>query len=125
MSALIAGGPPGRITERAIDGTLELVLPEPVLAELRRVLSVKLGWSEEAVSGVLLSLIELADSVAPLPDAVDAVSGDPDDDIILAAAVGPSVEALVTGDREHLLPLREHRGMRILTPQALLKELAQ
>jgi predicted nucleic acid-binding protein len=125
VSALIAGGPPGRIIERAIDGTLELVLPEPVLAELRRVLSVKLGWSEEAVSGVLLFLTELADSVAPLPDAVDAVSGDPDDDIILAATVGASVEALVTGDREHLLPLREHRGMRILTPQALLKELAQ
>ena len=31
---------------------------------------------------------------------------------------------VVSGDRRHLLPIREHRGIRILTPQALLAELA-
>lgn len=30
---------------------------------------------------------------------------------------------LVSGDRRHLLPVVEHHGVRILTPQTLLAEL--
>jgi hypothetical protein len=34
------------------------------------------------------------------------------------------IDVLVSGDRPHLLPVGEHRGIRIITPQALLAELA-
>jgi uncharacterized protein len=51
------------------------------------------------------------------------VSGDPDDDLILAAALDAGADVLVSGDRRHLLPLGEHEGMRIVTSQALLAEL--
>jgi predicted nucleic acid-binding protein len=51
------------------------------------------------------------------------VTGDPGDDLILACAVQAGVDAVVSGDRRHLLPVGEHRGVRIVTPQALLAEL--
>lgn len=35
----------------------------------------------------------------------------------------PGVEVLVSGDHKHLLPLGAHRGVPVLTPQALLAEL--
>src|SRR5207302_306942 len=38
-----------------------------------------------------------------------------------AAAAGADV--LATGDRKHLLPVGEHRSVRLLTPQAVLAEL--
>jgi len=38
--------------------------------------------------------------------------------------VAAGVDVLVSGDRRHLLPVGEHQGIRILTPQALLAELA-
>jgi predicted nucleic acid-binding protein len=47
VSALIADGPASRLLEEAIDGRIELLLPELVLAELNRVLREKLGFDEE------------------------------------------------------------------------------
>jgi uncharacterized protein len=125
VSAFIAGGPPSRVIEAAIDGRIELVLATPVIGELERVLTAKLGHELERVRANSSFLIGLAaEHVDPPAQSPAAVTGDPDDDLILACAVSAGVGVLVSGDRRHLLPVGEHRGIRILTPQALLAELA-
>jgi uncharacterized protein len=125
VSAFIAGGPPSRIIEEAIDGRVELVLATPVLTELERVLTVKLGFEPERVRDIRTLLTELVHEVIDAPaDAPEALTGDPADDTILACAIDAGIKTLVSGDRRHLLPLGEHRGTRIVTPQALLAELA-
>lgn len=125
VSAFIAGGPPSRVIEAAIDGRLELVLADPVLGELERVLTVKLGFEPERVRELRTLLIDLASERVDAPaQAPEAITGDPDDDVILARAVAAGVQLVVSGDRRHLLPVGEHRGIRIVTPQALLAELA-
>jgi uncharacterized protein len=53
----------------------------------------------------------------------EPLTGDPADDVILACAVRAGVDALVSGDRRRLLPIGEHRGVRVVTPQKLLAEL--
>lgn len=69
-------------------------------------------------------LVEIAVETIPLrQQPAEPVTGDPDDDIILACAVEAGVEILVSGDRRHMLPVGSHRGVRIITPQALLAEL--
>jgi len=124
VSAFVAAGPPSRIVEEAIDGRLELVLPEPVIDELRRILTVKLGFDPQRWREVETFLRDLAVETVPARGVgAENVSGDPADDLILACAVAAGVQVLVSGDRKHLLPLGEHRGVRILTPQALLAEL--
>ena len=123
LSALIAEGPPSRVLEQAIDGRIELLVPEPVLAELQRVLISKLGFAEPAARTARDTIRGLAVECPPAAERVDEVSGDPADDAILASAVEAAADVLVTGDRKHLLPLREHGGVRIMTPQALLSEL--
>lgn len=101
-----------------------MVLPRPVIVELERILTGKLGFEADrwhAVEQLLVDLaVELVDAPVSRPE---AISGDPDDDLILACVVEAEVEVLVSGDRRHLLPLGEHRGVRILTPQALLAEI--
>jgi uncharacterized protein len=125
VSAFIAAGPPSRIIEKAIDGDLELVLLEPVIVELERVLRLKLGFEEGRWLEADALLKEIAVATVPVPqDPPEEVSGDGDDDLILTCACTADISALVSGDRKHLLPLGEHRGIRILTPQALLAELA-
>jgi len=100
------------------------VLPRPVLVELERILTGKLGFEPRRWEGARQLLVDLAaETVAAPADPPEALSGDPDDDLILACAVAARVEVLVSGDRRHLLPLGEHRGVRIITPQALLAEL--
>jgi uncharacterized protein len=125
VSAFIAAGPPSRIVEAAIDGRIELALADPVLDELNRVLSTKLRFEPERVHDIVALLSELACvCVAAPPETPPAITGDPDDDLVLACALEEDVQILVSGDRKHLLPVGEHRGIRILTPQALLADLA-
>lgn len=123
VSALIADGPPSRLLEEAIDGRVELVLPDLVLDELRRVLSEKLGFGEERSDAARELLTGLATSRPQRPRSPEAITGDPVDDAILACAVEAGVDVLATGDRKHLLPIVQHHGVRLLTPQATLAEL--
>lgn len=51
--------------------------------------------------------------IAPLP--VVTRSPDPNDDFLLALAESGHADYLVTGDKAGLLPLRTHRGARIVT----------
>ena len=120
---MIADGPPSRLLEEAIDGRIEFVVPELVLAELERVLTKKLGFSAEQVVAVRALLRQVATEEPAPAAAVAALTGDPADDAILACAVEAGVDVLATGDRKHLLPIGAHRGVRLLTPQALLAEL--
>lgn len=126
VSAFIAGGPPSRMIEEAIDGRIELVLATPVLAELERVLTVKLRFGPERVREVKTLLTDLAQEILDTPiDAPEPVTGDPDDDLILACAIHAELKTIVSGDRRHLLPVSEHRSVRIVSPQALLAGLGE
>jgi len=94
------------------------------MVELERILTGKLGFEAERWREVEELLIDLAAELIPMPDtSPEAVTGDPDDDLILACAIQAGVDLLVSGDRRHLLPVGEHRGVRVVTPQALLAEL--
>lgn len=124
VSAFIASGPPSRVLDETIDGRIELVLATPVLAELERVLTVKLNFEPKRAREIKTLLTDLAHEVLQAPASMpESVTGDPDDDLILACAVSAGIPTLVSGDRKHLLPIGEHRGTRIITPQALLAEL--
>jgi PIN domain len=94
------------------------------MVELERILTGKLGFEPERWRAVEDLLVDLAADLAPGPSSPpEAVTGDPADDLILACAIEVEVNVLVSGDRRHLLPVGEHRGVRVITPQALLAEL--
>ncbi len=125
VSAFIAGGPPSRVIEASIDGRIELVLADPVIHELERVLTLKLGFEPKRLHDITALLIDISVARVDAPaQPVEAITGDPDDDIVLACGVSAGMQIIVSGDRRHMLPVREHRGIRIVSPQALLAELA-
>lgn len=125
VSAFIAGGPPSRVIEASIDGRIELVLADPVIDELERVLTLKLGFEPERVRDITALLIDISVARIDAPtQPVEAITGDPDDDVVLACGVNAGVQIIVSGDRRHMLPVREHRGIHIISPQTLLSELA-
>jgi predicted nucleic acid-binding protein len=112
------------VIEEAVNARLELVLARPVMVELERILTSKLGFGQKRWQRAEELFLGLASEPIVVPESPpEAVSGDRDDDLILACAAQAGVDALVSGDRRHLLPLGEHRGVRIITPQALLAEL--
>lgn len=121
---MIADGPPRRVLETIADGAVELVLAEPVRAQLHRILSAKLALDDASIEAIFGLLDELAPEPPTVPGRVEAVSGDPDDDRILAAAIAAGAKILISGDRKHLLPLGQHRSIRIIRPQEFLAEKA-
>lgn len=113
ISAILFRGLPRSLLGRAIRGELDLVMSPVLLDELERILTDRFQVPSELARLARSELEILADVV--VPDDVPAISRDPDDDQVLAAAVVGDVEAIVTGDRD-LLVLETHRGIAILTP---------
>ena len=69
------------------------------------------------------ALTESADLVFPAERATGATL-DPGDQMVLECALAAEAECIVSGDKKHLLPLREFRGVRIMNPSDFLRRLA-
>jgi hypothetical protein len=52
---------------------------------------------------------------------IEAIADKGSDNRVLECAVAGQVDAIVTGDRKHLLPLRRYAGIPILSPTAFLE----
>jgi predicted nucleic acid-binding protein len=75
--------------------------------------------------GFLAWLVDSAVMVAGDLPQINAVRADPSDDVYLATALAGAAPFLVTGDRRHLLTLREFAGVRIVTPRQFLAALGE
>jgi uncharacterized protein len=93
----------------------ELIVSEPLLAEIRRVLKAKLGAPPEVIAEVvsLLGQDTIAAEALPL---FDLPLKDPADLAIVSSALHGGADVLVTGDKE-LLNLKRVRTLQILTPR--------
>lgn len=93
----------------------ELVLGEPVVAELRRVLREKIKLPKAHLDRIEEFLRE--HEIAPRPRKAAAISiRDASDRWILATAIAAKVDVLVTGDRD-LLDVTKESPVKIRTPR--------
>ena len=76
-------------------------------------------------AGFLAWLVDSAVMVSGDLPQINAVRADPSDDVYLATALAGAAPFLVTGDRRHLLALREFAGVRIVTPRQFLAVLGK
>jgi putative PIN family toxin of toxin-antitoxin system len=126
-AAVRADGPPGQIIERFLrDAAFEIVVSQAIVDEVLRALTypkvrkhIRPGldpelWFED--------IIVLAQFVSGEYEAA-GVSDDPDDDKYVAAAVEGRAGFVVTGDPD-LLAVKEHEGIRIVSPRAFLNFLS-
>jgi putative PIN family toxin of toxin-antitoxin system len=116
-------GPPGQIIERFLrDAAFEIVLSTEIVEEvlqalaypkIRKAVRAKVDpdlWFED-----ILVLSHFISGEYNTP----GVSDDPDDDKYIAAAVEGRAAFVVSGDPD-LLNVREHEGVRLLTPRQFL-----
>lgn len=72
----------------------------------------------------LEALAESAEMVFPI-DRARGATPDPDDEMVLECALAAESDYLVTGDKKHLLKLREYEGIKIVSCADLLDRLAR
>jgi len=127
VSGLIWGRGPGRLIDASAAGNVQIISSLPLLDELHHVLLRKKFAAQLTEQGV--SAADLFEGYAALVQIVvpvligPVILADPDDDIVLATAVGGGAEIIVSGDT-HLLGIGEFRGISIVTPAAAVSRLA-
>ena len=108
---------PGKIVAAWRSAQFELVLSEPLLDEIGRVLSyprihARLGWGKDEIANFLLLLRFKAD-VVDIAREKGRRTRDPGDDPVLATLLASGADCLVSGDGD-LLALRDRYP--VLTP---------
>jgi uncharacterized protein len=116
-------GPPGRVLELAFrESAFEIVMSPAIIDEVLHALAYP-KVRKHVRSGIdpgswFENIVALADLVAGRYQ-LHGVSLDPDDDKYVAAAVEGGAAFVVTGDPD-LLHIKQHAGVRIVTPRAFL-----
>lgn len=111
VSALQFGGKPKQLLDLAVDGLIDLVTSEAILAETVRVLRDKFYRTPEWLAEADQQLRVIARLVEPT-EGLQVIEADPTDDRILECAVAAAADVLVSGDT-HLLSVGSFRGILI------------
>jgi uncharacterized protein len=126
ISAMLnpAGGP-AAVAERVGDA-FDLVWSLAIVAECHRAANYRKLRNRFRVDDPHLFIDKLADAAimitAELPR-LGIIPADTTDEIYLSTALAGAATWVVTGDRRHLLPLRQFAGVRIVPPAVFLAEL--
>ncbi|MCL4552143.1 MAG: putative toxin-antitoxin system toxin component, PIN family [Candidatus Marsarchaeota archaeon] len=129
VSAIIAPqGTPRQVLAAWEHQLFSSITSDGIIAEVQeklrdREIGGSYGVTAEDIRWVSALLRTQAEIAAVAFHEVIQVTGDPEDDYVLATAVLGKADYLVTGDRG-LLALKEHRGVEILNPRAFLNLLA-
>lgn len=126
VSGLLWRGPARRMLDAARDDIIELFTSAVLLDELENVLSrekfvKRLEAANVTAHELVLGYAALA-TVIEVEPIEPVVLADTDDDAVLACALAGQCEVITSGD-SHLLDLKRHQSIRILTAAGLLTEL--
>ena len=114
-------GNPRKIFEDCLFGKHNLIESPDLLREFLKVIKrPKFSFIyEEEIQTFVLNLLQMSELVEP-KNKIGIIKIDPSDNIVLECAVEGKADYIISGD-EHLLKLKEFRGIRIVTAAEFLK----
>ena len=122
ISAILFGGGPGKLIDFWKKGHITPLITEEIMVEYIRVLAYpKFELSQEEINYIIHQ------EILPFFKVVKSVSGpaiienDPADDKFIQCAEAGNAKIIISGDR-HLLALKSHHGIKILTPNLFLQK---
>lgn len=124
VSALITRGKPRALLRKIINKKLTLVISNRIIQEFKIVMKrpkFQRYVDSSDIDEFLMRLIKISELIEVKSD-FNIVKGDPTDDIILNCACDGKVDYIVSGD-EHLLALKNFKGIKIVTAGEILKNI--
>ncbi len=106
-----------------VQGRCVAVVSAALLAEYHETIEeLRLDYPGHKCVGWAEGLTESAELVFPVERASGATA-DPDDEMILECALAAEADFIVSGDKKHLLLLRQFRGIPIVSPAEFLRHM--
>ena len=119
VSGLTFKGQPREVLDLAWKGEIEVYISPFILKELTGTLKNDFGWSNEQIRHTIQRIKSKTILIRPKIK-VSVVKEKDDDNRILECAIDGKVWYLISGDKKHLLPLKQYQGIRILSPAQFL-----
>lgn len=120
FSAVGWSGKPRECLQLARSGVVQGLICQPIVDEIREKLVLKMGFSAEQALELIEELRAFLEHV-DVSGELQGICADPDDDAILECALQGRATHIVTGDAKHLLPMRQFRGVKIVSPAEFLQ----
>jgi predicted nucleic acid-binding protein len=104
-------------------GRCEAVVSPALLAEYHETIEeLRLDYPRREPVEWVEPLTQSAELIFPTERATGATP-DPGDEMVLECALAAEADYIVSGDKKHLLSLREFHGIRIVSPSDFLRRL--
>lgn len=121
ISGMVWGGIPYDCIELAMTDRVEGVTCTEILTEFNNKLTTKLEYSQFRTSRIVTRLLGFLRMVK-ITNQLEVITTDPDDNKVIECALVHGATHIVTGDRKHLLPLRNYQGIFIVTAADFLEQ---
>lgn len=122
ISALLFGGNCRYLLEAARGGKMKLCTSIEILFELAKIFKNKFKWSDEDIQSVIEGMGKFANVVKP-QTSIDMIKKDEADNRILECAIKAGVGWIISGDKRHLLIMKKYKGIKIISPMEMVREL--
>jgi len=120
VSATLFGGNPEKVLDLVEEGKIKIFISEEILEEFKRVLQRKFGFSLDMTEVTASAIKEISTLVTPT-QRLNVIKKKEVDNRVLECAVEGKAQYIISGDKRHLLPLREYQGIKILSPAEFLE----
>lgn len=124
ISAINFGGLPEKILRLAFSDEVKLFISREIIAEVIGVLRKKFDYERGIIKEIVEVILETFTLVTPRKT-VRIIKKQPEDNRILECGVAAKADFIVSGDKKHLLSLREYRGIKIISAKVFLKILRE
>lgn len=120
VSGLTFKGKPREVLDLIWRGDIEACISFFILKELEETLKKDFSWDRDQIKYTVEKIKAKTILVQP-KNRVSVIKENDDDNRILECAIEGRVQYLISGDRKHLLPLKEYDRIKILSPAEFLK----
>jgi len=121
ISAILFGGKPETLISLAREKAIDIFISDLILNELIRIFKTKFGWNNDQIKILIEALYRITHFVIPT-EKINVITVHQSDNCILECAIEANVNYIISGDKHHILPLKNYRGIKILSVSQFLNE---
>jgi len=120
ISATLFGGNPRKVLNMTDEKRIEMIISPDILAEFTNVLQDKFDFSQDMAELAASGIKDISTLVIPI-QRLSVIKEREADNRVLECAHEGHAQYIVTGDTKHLQPLKEYKGIKILSPAQFLE----